>query len=75
MPSRCLLACARGAMSGRWPVGGGPGLKPSGRSLRQLQALGLHRICDRMLSLLGSGALVRVADLWADSKPPAPRLI
>ncbi len=45
------------------------------RTLRKLELRGLHSIADGRLRLLNPHALLRLADLWGDGRPPERPLI
>jgi CRP-like cAMP-binding protein len=53
----------------------GLSLAHTNKTLRKLERRGLYRIADGRLSLLDPKALVRLADLYGDGKPPARPLV
>jgi CRP-like cAMP-binding protein len=53
----------------------GLSLVHTNKTLRRLQARGLHRIADGRLYLLDPGALMRLADLYGDGRPDPRPLI
>jgi len=53
----------------------GLSLAHTNKTLRKLQRRGLYRIEDGRLSLLDPKALVRLADLYGDGKPPVRPLV
>jgi CRP-like cAMP-binding protein len=53
----------------------GLSLVHTNKTLRKLEKRGLHRISDGRLHLLDARALVRLADLYGDGRPPKRPLV